>query len=320
LQPPAVGTNPRRNTRSSNLVTLQACDVREGIKQIASTSNPAGSNPRNSLPISKGLPDWRIDLYPVFAWAPIFGANASVRDPPNPLPGPAPSGNVSGSFNGAAFAGFAIERSKWSAAGNMLWAGLSGQRQTPFVRIDTNFIYGQFMLGREVLPHLFAEARFRRTAIKIAVTVSTFPQVTWKPGIWDPLVGLTYRRPLDQKWQFRIHGDGGGFVVGNDASISATAAAEWHFARHSNCCLVMECFTFGTRAPSQGSRLKSKRPSMARCSDLDSTSDALRSVRKDRKKVFAITNHTFHFPRVLAPGYYSCITYARSVRGCRVRT
>jgi hypothetical protein len=168
----------------------------------------------------------------VFAWAPTFGASASVPAPFNPPLGPAPSGSVSGSFNGAAFAGFGIEKSKWAASGNVVWAGLSAQRQTPFVRIDTNFIYGQFMLGREVLPHLFAEAGFRRTAIKIAVAVSIFPQATWKPGVWDPLIGLTYRRPLGQKLHFRIHGDGGGFGVGNDASISGTAAAEWRFARH----------------------------------------------------------------------------------------
>jgi hypothetical protein len=181
---------------------------------------------------SKGPSDWRVDLFPAFAWAPIFGASASVPAPPNPPPGPASSGSVSGSFNGAAFAGFGFEKRKWAASGNVLWASLSGQRETPSVKIDTNFIYGQFMLGREVLPDLFVEAGFRRTAIKIAATVSTFPQVTWKPGVWDPLVGLTYRRPLGQKWGFRLHGDGGGFGVGNDASISGTASADWLFARH----------------------------------------------------------------------------------------
>jgi hypothetical protein len=178
---------------------------------------------------SKDPPDWQVDLYPVFGWAPIFGASASVSAP---SPGPAPAGSVSGSFNGAAFAGFGIEKGKWAAAGNVLWAGLSAERQIPLVRVDTNFIYGQFMLGREVLPNLFVEAGFRRTAIKIAARVSTFPQVTWKPGVWDPLVGLTYRRSLGRKWHFRIHGDGGGFGVGNDASVSGTASAEWRFTRH----------------------------------------------------------------------------------------
>jgi len=181
---------------------------------------------------SKPSSDWQIDLYPVFAWTPIFGASASIPNFPNPLPGPTPSGSVSGSFNGAAFAGFGIEKNNWSATGNVLWAGLSGERESPFVRIDTNFIYGQMMLGREILPRLFVEVGFRRTAIKIAAKVSVFPQVIWKPGIWDPLVGLTYRRSLGKKWRFRIHGDGGGFGVGNDACISGTASTEWHFTRH----------------------------------------------------------------------------------------
>jgi hypothetical protein len=88
------------------------------------------------------------------------------------------------------------------------------------------------MVGRTILPHLSAETGFRRTAIKIAVTLSTLPQVTWKPDIWDPLVGLTYQRSLGREWIVRIHSDGGGFGVGNDASISRTAAAEWDFTRH----------------------------------------------------------------------------------------
>jgi hypothetical protein len=190
------------------------------------------SNTSDGSGSSKDPFGWRIDLYPVFAWAPVFGASAAVPVSPDPHPGPTPSGSVSGSFNGAVFGGFAVAKNKWAASGNVLWVGLSGQRQTPLVKIDTNFIYGQFMLGREVLPHLFAEAGFRRTAFKISATIGNFPQISWKPGIWDPLVGLTYRHYLGQKWRFRIHGDGGGFGVGNDAAISGTASAEWCFARH----------------------------------------------------------------------------------------
>jgi hypothetical protein len=220
------------NAQSSCTVGARTCWLTcSSSSPQASATTPEGQSSSSSAD-SKNSSNWRVDLYPVFAWVPIFGASASVPAPPGPPFGPAPSGSVSGSFNGAAFAGFAIEKSKWTASGNVLWAGLSGQRQNPFVRIDTNFIYGQVMLGHEVLPNLFVEAGFRRTAIKIAARVSTFPQVIWKPGVWDPLVGLTYRRSLGRKWHFRIHGDGGGFGVGNDASISGTASAEWRFARH----------------------------------------------------------------------------------------
>ncbi len=229
--PPTDSEQPNAETdRNVGTAGGSMCSLSKKEPGAATTRRRNTASVQDPSASSKGLPDWRIDLYPVFAWTPIFGANASLTGPPSPAP--APSGSVSGSFNGAAFAGFGIEKSKWSAAGNLLWAGLSGERQTPFVRIDTNFIYGQFMLGREILPDLFAEAGFRRTAIKIAATVSIFPQVIWKPGVWDPLIGLTYRRPLGQKWRLRIHGDGGGFGVGNDVSVSGTASTEWRFARH----------------------------------------------------------------------------------------
>jgi hypothetical protein len=228
-RPPIESEEP--NAESCRSIGPATCSLIWSLSDpVAPTAMPDAQT-LSSSPSSKNPPDWRIDLYPVFAWAPIFGASTSVA-PPNPPPGPTPSGSVSGSFNGAAFSGFGVEKRKWAVAGNVLWASLSGQRQTPLVKIDTNFIYGQFMIGREVLPDLFLEAGFRRTAIKIAARVSTFPQLTWKPGVWDPLVGLTYRRPLGQKWRFRLHGDGGGFGVGNDASISGTASADWLFARH----------------------------------------------------------------------------------------
>lgn len=72
-----------------------------------------------------------------------------------------PPSSTSGSFNGAAFAGFRIEKSKWSTDDTVLWAGLSAERSSnPFARINVNIIYGQLMVGREVLPDLFLEGGF----------------------------------------------------------------------------------------------------------------------------------------------------------------
>src|SRR6266513_2323653 len=64
---------------------------------------------------------------------------------------------------------------------------------------------------------------------KIRWSISTASR---SPRYWDPLVRLTYRRQLGRKWRIIIHGDGGGFVVGSDVDVTATARAEWQFARH----------------------------------------------------------------------------------------
>jgi hypothetical protein len=54
-----------------------------------------------------------------------------------------PSGSVSNSLNGAAFAGFEIEKSKWWITGTFLWADLSASHTVPKVTITSNAIYGQ---------------------------------------------------------------------------------------------------------------------------------------------------------------------------------
>ena len=180
---------------------------------------------------------WQISIYPVFAWAPIFGISTQEL-PSSPGGGGGggggllPPSNTSSSFNGAVFAGFSVEKSKWSTDGTFLWAGLSSERNNPFARISVDVIFGQLMAGREIVPNLFLEGGFRRIALNLSLRLGDFPTVSGKPGVWDPLVGLTYRRQLTKKWKVLGHADGGGFGVGSDVDIAATARAEWQFARH----------------------------------------------------------------------------------------
>ena len=200
----------------------------------AGAQTPSPTSKPTSEARYKNPEDWSIAIYPVLAWAPIFGI--STREFSS-VPGGGggdllPPANVSSSFNGAAFAGFRIEKSKWSADGSVLWAGVSAQRSNPFVRVGFDAIYGQAMGGREVLPNLFLEGGVRRLAVDISIRVTSFPELNRKPGFWDPLVGLTYRRQLSKKWRIFGHADGGGFGVGADVDVAATARAEWQFARH----------------------------------------------------------------------------------------
>jgi hypothetical protein len=174
---------------------------------------------------------WDISIYPALVWAPIFGVGVTL--PPvvsNPI-APAPSASVSSSFNGAYFGGARIEKSKWSADLLFMWAGLSGKRETPFAKVDLNFVFGHVIGEREVLSGLYVGGGARRVALDINATVDT-DSASRSPGFWDPLLSVTYRRQLGRKWRILLHGDGGGFGAGSDVDLAATARADWQFARH----------------------------------------------------------------------------------------
>jgi hypothetical protein len=190
---------------------------------------PAPKTANNSAQEPYG---WHTAIYPVLAWAPIFGASVTLPPlPSQPIATPGPSGNTSGSLNGAYFGGARVEKGKWSADALFMWAGLSGQRKTPFVDVKLDFVFGHALAGREVLPGLYVEGGARRLALDIHATVGS-SSASRSPGFWDPLLGLTYRRQLGRKWRILIHGDGGGFGVGSEDDVTATGRAEWQFARH----------------------------------------------------------------------------------------
>jgi hypothetical protein len=224
---------------TSDLESEAERSIVSGTSGKADADAPASPAPPNSAAEDrwKDPSAWQISIYPVFAWAPIFGISTQEL-PSSPGGGGGggggllPPSNTSSSFNGAVFAGFRVEKSKWSTDGTFLWAGLSSERNNPFARISVDVIFGQLMAGREIVPNLFLEGGFRRIALNLSLRLGDFPTVSGKPGVWDPLVGLTYRRQLTKKWKVLGHVDGGGFGVGSDVDIAATARAEWQFARH----------------------------------------------------------------------------------------
>jgi hypothetical protein len=196
----------------------------------------------------------QVIVYPIFGFAPLFSGGASYPtiDFPN-LPGLGgggsgsgvnngiASGNTSTSLNGAAFAGFRLEKSKWVVQAAFEYAGLGATRSSPLLDIGMDFTYGQLLVGRKVLPNFFVEGGFRRIGAKLDVNLLTLPTLTAKPTLWDPLIGVTYRKPLGRKWIVNAHMDGGGFGVGADQDISGLLSAECRFKRHFG-------FTFGAEA------------------------------------------------------------------------
>jgi hypothetical protein len=190
----------------------------------------------------KGPDAWKTIIYPIFVWAPVLGADIKLPEIPSGPGGGGgggggggiiPEGTTSGNFNGAAFAGAEVFKSKWSMTANVLYAGMSGDRTSPHVHLGLNIIFGGILVGHQLLlDGLSLEGGFRRMALNINATVLDYPEVSRKPGVWDPLIGATYRRQLSKKWRLIGHYDGGGFGVGCDYDMVEGARADWRFAKH----------------------------------------------------------------------------------------
>jgi len=199
----------------------------ENVAPIQLTTDGEGPSPPQQTAGTLAMKPygWHIAIYPAMAWAPLFGTSVT-------LPGqPSPSGSTSGSLNGLFAAGARFEKNKWSADAMFMWAALSAQRKNPLVDVNLNLILGDAMAGREILPNFYIEGGVRTLALDIHAIVGS-SSASRSPSYWDPLVGLTYRRQLGRKWRILVHGDGGGFGVGSDVDVTATARTEWQFARH----------------------------------------------------------------------------------------
>lgn len=173
---------------------------------------------------------WKVAIYPVYLWLPIFGAHIDVPALPS-NPGVS-SGDASSTFNGAGFAAFEIQKSGWSVDGAFLLASISADNINPTVNVGMHIKYGQLMGGHEILKGLTLEGGVRRMAFNIDATIGANPEVSRQVGVWDPIVGLTWRHQLGRKWMLRGHMDGGGFGVGSDLTLAGSFRADWRFAKH----------------------------------------------------------------------------------------
>jgi len=184
---------------------------------------------------------WKTIVYPIHAWLPVFGADVTLPGHATP-PGSGgrsggsgitlPSAKTSGSFNGAALAGFRVERSRFSIEGEFLWAGMSGSVEAPRFDLTVDTIAGRLMGGFEVAPALYIDGGVRRFALDITASILNFQPVNWKPGIWEPVVGSTFRPQLSKKLRLFTQADIGFSTDDSSRSGSATATVEWKPINH----------------------------------------------------------------------------------------
>lgn len=199
--------------------------------QAASTPPPP---PAPVQPASAPDTGWDVEIAPIYAWAPISINSIDLPDFPG-LPSP-PGGDSSrttdASLNGALMAAFRVEKNRLVVRGNFAWAGLSGEVDRPFLKVSGDVILGELQAGFEVARHLYVEGGVRRLAVDVEAELDGYPKVSRKPGVWDPIVGATYRVPMGSHWLLTLHGDGGGFGVGSEVDLAANLTLDWRATRH----------------------------------------------------------------------------------------
>ena len=183
-------------------------------------------------PPTSGIDDtdgWKTIVYPIHAWLPVFGADVTL---PSGEGGIFESAKTSGNFNGAALAGFRVERARLSIEGEFLWAGMSGAVEAPRFEITLDTIAFKVLGGFKIAPALYADGGVRRLALKVTASILNFEPVTWKPGIWEPVVGLTFRPQLSKTVRIFTQAHLGFSGDNSSRSGAANASVEWKPIRH----------------------------------------------------------------------------------------
>ncbi len=171
--------------------------------------------------------DWQVEIRPIQLWVPHMSTKVTLPDLPN-----RPNGTATSELDGAYSGGFRLEKNKWSIDGNFLFADLTAENPNPKVQSDAGIKLAQVMVGRQIVPGLSLEGGFRRMSLELSAKLLDFPEVRGESGVWDPLIGMTFRKPLGRKLRLNLHGDGGGFGAGSDVTYSANATLDWRFAKH----------------------------------------------------------------------------------------
>jgi len=183
----------------------------------------------------------RVTIYPLLVKAPIFGASINLPGLPS-IPGG--GGDESGavdestgvSFNAAYMGAALVEANRWFAEVSGTWAALSADRDAPRISVDSDAYFFSARAGVRLVGGLFATGGVRRIRTNLDIQLS-LPSTgrtisgTAKPALWDPMVGVDWRRSaggfsIDANAQY------GGFEVGTDVDASGELHLRWRPIRH----------------------------------------------------------------------------------------
>lgn len=178
---------------------------------------------------------WKVAVYPILAWVPL-GIGIDVNVPPDTGDGgtgPDFGGKIiDGRFDGAFFGGVSAEKARFRIDADGMWAAVGGDRvERPTLTVDVDAIYGHGTVGFEFAPDFYVVGGVRRLALKYDIDLAG-RQFSRKPGVWDPVVGVSWHHATGKKLD--LHGvfETGGFGAGTDLEISTAFRLDWKPATH----------------------------------------------------------------------------------------
>jgi len=207
---------------------------------VSADADPAGSASSDASAAKSSDthdPDkLRVAIYPVLGVAPIFGIDVKVPEPSvpsHPIAGDV-AGSATSSFNGAAFFGFTAEKKWFYAEGNGMWTSISASRNNDVTKLNlsTDWWTGSGLIGARFYRDFYATGGFHVLSLGYNITFADYPKFSDGRSLWDPMIGVMWKRYFGRKWEVRGNFAGGGFGVGADEDISARAQADWEFVRH----------------------------------------------------------------------------------------
>lgn len=173
---------------------------------------------------------WKVTVYPLLAWIPIFGADVNVPSLPT-IPGGG-GGAVDKSLAGALMFGGSVERGPWRVDADGIWAAFEGDRVAlPTLTVDLDVAYAHASGGRKVVKDLYVTGGVRWLSLEYNIQIGTLPTFTSKPGLWDPLVGVGWHRD-GKKTELHATLEGGGFGVGADVDVAGSVRFDWKPISH----------------------------------------------------------------------------------------
>ena len=107
---------------------------------------------------------------------------------------------------------------------------MSGSVDNPFFDLKVDTISFNAKGGFEVAPALYVDAGVRRFALDMTASILNFESVTWKPGIWEPVVGTTFHPQFNSKLRLFTQADFG--WTGDSRSVGVKGSLEWKPLSH----------------------------------------------------------------------------------------
>lgn len=182
-----------------------------------------------------GQPDmdrrWRTNIYPVLVWVPL-DVKTSVNVPPTSGSGGETGDILDSRFDGAYFGGVTVSNGVWRVDADGMWLAFGGDRpERPFLKVDYDIIYATARVGRRIARDVFVTGGVRRIALSYDINIADLPQLSRKPGVWDPLIGIGWHR-VGPAFEWHASFDGGGFGAGSDVDLGAGLRVDWKPVKH----------------------------------------------------------------------------------------